>query len=263
MLLEYEALIRATCFFVVFMAIALWEFAGPRRADNPQRSLRWFSNLVLVVINSALLRLLLPIMAVGIAQLAADKSWGLLNQIDLPIALDLLLGIVLLDMAIYWQHRVFHRIPLLWCLHRLHHSDIVYDVTTGLRFHPIEILLSMLIKMAVVIVLGTTAAAVIVFEVLLNATAMFNHGNIRLPQAVDKKLRWFIVTPDMHRVHHSVYREEHDSNYGFNLPWWDRLFGSYCDQPREGHLAMRIGLHYFRDNKQQQLRALLMQPFRS
>jgi sterol desaturase/sphingolipid hydroxylase (fatty acid hydroxylase superfamily) len=196
-----------------------------------------------------------------VAGLAEARGWGLFNGMEAPFWLAFIASLLLLDLIIYAQHVVFHKIPLLWRLHRMHHTDLDFDVTTALRFHPLEIVLSMLIKLAVVILLGAPAVAVMVFEVILNATAMFNHGNVGLPPWLDQRLRWLLVTPDMHRVHHSVLVEETDSNFGFNLPWWDRLFGTYRDQPREGHTGMTIGLDYFRDEWATRLDRLLLQPF--
>jgi sterol desaturase/sphingolipid hydroxylase (fatty acid hydroxylase superfamily) len=172
-----------------------------------------------------------------------------------------LLAVVVLDMAIYFQHRLFHAVPVLWRLHRMHHADLDLDVTTGARFHPLEILLSMAIKVAVVIALGAPAVAVVLFEILLNASSMFNHANLRLPLAVDGALRWLIVTPDVHRVHHSVIRAETDSNFGFSLSWWDRLFGTWRAQPEKGHDGMTIGLPVFRNPEQLRLDRMLVQPF--
>ena len=215
-----------------------------------------------MALGAILVRLLVPLTAIGAAALAEENQWGLFQQFRLPEALAMVLGLLLLDLAIWAQHRLFHAIPWLWRLHRMHHADLDFDVTTGIRFHPLEILLSMLIKVAVVISLGLSPLAVLVFEIMLNSTALFNHGNLRLPKRLDRYLRWFVVTPDMHRVHHSWYREETDSNFGFNLPWWDRLFGTYRTQPRDGHVGMVIGLPQFRESRDLHLDQLLLQPFR-
>jgi sterol desaturase/sphingolipid hydroxylase (fatty acid hydroxylase superfamily) len=223
---------------------------------------RWLNNLGLVAINTVLLRWLFPVAAVGVAVLAQQRGWGLLNWLSWSPVLEGLLSVVLLDCLIYWQHRFFHEIPLLWRLHRVHHADPDYDLTTGSRFHPVEIIISMVIKMAAVLVLGVAPVAVILFEVILNGCAMFNHGNIQLPDHVDRWVRRFLVTPDMHRVHHSVIRAETDSNYGFNLPWWDHLFGSYTAQPREGHTGMQIGITPYPDDRQAiNLGGMLWMPF--
>ncbi len=261
-ILDNEPTIRLGFFLGVFIVIALWEAALPRRQRSLGRWIRWPSNLGIVVLNTVVLRLLFPVAAVGMALSVSANNWGLLNLVDLPIWLEIVLAVVLLDGAIYLQHVMFHAVPVLWRLHRMHHADLDYDVTTGARFHPIEIILSMLIKLAVVAVLGASPVAVIIFEILLNATAMFNHGNIRLAPAVDGVLRLFVVTPDMHRVHHSVIPREANSNFGFNLPWWDRLFGTYRPQPEAGHLGMTIGLNSFREPIDQRLDKMLAQPFK-
>lgn len=261
-ILEFEPVIRLSFFVGVFSLVALWEAAAPRRPRSLGRWRRWPSNLGIVVLNTALLRALFPLAAVALALNMSSSGWGLFNLVGLPIWLEVILAVVILDAAIYLQHVMFHAVPVLWRLHRMHHTDLDYDVTTGARFHPIEIILSMLIKLSVVSVLGASPVAVIIFEVLLNATAMFNHGNIRLNLALDKVLRLFIVTPDMHRVHHSVVQCETNSNFGFNMPWWDRLFGTYKAQPQAGHDGMTIGINIFRDPEQQRLDQMLLQPFR-
>jgi sterol desaturase/sphingolipid hydroxylase (fatty acid hydroxylase superfamily) len=223
---------------------------------------RWPGNIGIVVLDTILVRLLFPTTAVGLALVGEAHGWGLLHAITLPAWAEVLLGIIALDLAIYLQHVLFHAVPALWRLHRMHHADQEIDVTTGARFHPIEILLSMGIKLGVVAALGVPAVAVFVFEVLLNATSMFNHSNIRMPAGLDGVLRWIVVTPDMHRVHHSVVACETNSNFGFNLPWWDRLFGTYRDQPAAGHEAMTMGIEQFREPVEQRLDRMLTQPFR-
>ena len=259
---NHEISIRLGFFFGTFIVIALWEVAAPRRALTVSKAIRWFNNLGLVVLNTIILRLLFPAAAVGVAVFAKTQGWGVLNYIQLPLFIEILLAVVFMDLVIYLQHVLVHAVPSLWRLHRVHHADLDYDVTTGARFHPIEIILSMLIKFATIIVLGPPVVAVIIFEVILNSMAMFNHGNIRLPTTLDRMLRWLVVTPDMHRVHHSVEDNEANSNYGFNLSIWDRLFGTYIDQPRDGHLGMTIGIHHYRDPKQvDQLPGMLMLPF--
>lgn len=258
----HEPVVRLIAFAAVLAGMALWEAVAPRRRQAVPRLLRWSSNLGIVVLNTLVLRLAFPVLAVGAALWAESAGFGLLHWLAVPYALALPLAVLLLDAAIYGQHVLFHKVPLLWRLHRMHHADLETDVSTGLRFHPFEILLSMGIKMIVVVVLGAPAAAVILFEVLLNATSMFNHGNVRLSTSLDRGLRWLIVTPDMHRVHHSIHRDETDSNYGFNLSIWDRLFGSYRAQPRDGHEAMIIGIERFRDPRDLQLPRMLLQPFR-
>ena len=256
-----EPIIRLACFFAVLLAMMLWEWRKPRRALSLPRARRWPANLGIIMVDSIVLRLVFPVLAVGAAELAAARGWGLFHGLNAPFWLALPASLLILDLAIYTQHVVFHKVAVLWRLHRMHHTDLDFDVTTALRFHPLEIVLSMLIKLVLVTLLGVPAVAVMLFEVTLNATAMFNHGNVGLPQRLDRALRWILVTPDMHRVHHSIRPEETDSNFGFNLPWWDRLFGTYRDQPRDGHAGMTIGLEYFRDRRATRLYGLLLQPF--
>lgn len=260
-IMKNEIIIRAGSFIAVFILIALWEIVARRRLLTTSKTERWFNNIGITLLNALVLRLAFPVLAVNMAIKAQQHGWGLLNNFGLPYWLDVIIGIALLDMAIYLQHVMFHAIPILWRLHMMHHADLDYDVTTGLRFHPIEIIMSMCIKLLVVVTLGPPAGAVLVFEIVLNGVAMFNHGNIKLPVKIDRVLRYFIVTPDMHRVHHSVKIRETNSNFGFNLPWWDRLFGTYCDQPAKGHTGMTIGLSQFRDPKKLTLLWLLILPF--
>jgi len=262
-LLSHEGPLRLGCFVGVFALVALGETRLPCRPLTIKKRVRWFNNLSLVAINTLVTRLIFPAAAVGAAALAESKGWGVFHIVQLPIWASVVLSVVLLDLAIYLQHVMFHAVPLLWRLHRVHHTDLDYDVTTGARFHPIEILLSMAIKYAVIFLLGAPVVAVIIFEALLNATAMFNHGNLRLPKGLDAILRLVVVTPDMHRVHHSTAADETNSNFGFNLPWWDRLFGTYRAQPRDGHLGMTIGIDSYRDPSQvQRLPGILILPFR-
>jgi sterol desaturase/sphingolipid hydroxylase (fatty acid hydroxylase superfamily) len=259
----YEAAIRLGFFIGIFAVMALWELWAPRRVLTVGKAIRWANNLGLVALNTLLLRLLFPAAAVGMAALADDQGWGLLNYFQVPVGLAVPLAVIALDFVIWLQHVMVHAIPALWRLHRVHHADPDFDVTTGSRFHPIEIILSMLIKFATIAVLGPPVLAVIIFEVLLNATAMFNHANVRLPAKLDRILRWFVVTPDMHRVHHSIEDDETNSNFGFNLPWWDRLFGTYRDQPRGGHERMTIGIRgYNRPRDVTWLPGMIMLPFR-
>jgi sterol desaturase/sphingolipid hydroxylase (fatty acid hydroxylase superfamily) len=257
-----EPLIRLAVFLGVFAAVALWEALAPRRARAFPRRVRWPNNIGLVLLDTALVRIVAPGAAIAVALAAEAHGWGLLGAAALPAWLAIPLAVALLDLAIYFQHVMFHAVPALWRLHRVHHADLDFDVTTGARFHPIEILLSTLIKMAAVAAIGAPAVAVFVFEVLLNATAMFNHANGRLPVALDRWLRLLVVTPDMHRVHHSIVYNETNSNFGFNLPWWDRLFGTYRVQPAAGHEAMTIGVDAFRTPGDLRLDRLLVQPFR-
>ncbi len=249
-ILGNELLIRLSFFFGIFAVMAIWEVLAPRRTLTVSKGLRWANNLGLVFFNSFVLRLLFPAAAVGVAALAQERGWGLLNFYETPFTLSVVISVMVMDFVIYLQHVMVHAVPLLWRLHRVHHADLDYDVTTGARFHTLEIILSMLIKFATIIVLGPPVVAVVIFEVVLNATAMFNHGNVGLPAGLDRVLRWFLVTPDMHRVHHSVEDDEANSNFGFSLSWWDRLFGTYRDQPRGGHAGMTIGIHIYRDPRQ-------------
>jgi len=260
-ILTNEKMIRFLFFIGILGLMSIWEKLSPRRPSNTSKRLRWFVNLGLVFINTLALRLLLPIQVLGTALFAEGRGWGLLNNISLPYWLAVVVGIVSFDFVIYLQHAMFHFIPLFWRLHRVHHTDLDFDVTTGLRFHPIEILISMGIKMLTVVALGPPALAVIFFEVLLNATSMFNHGNVQLPGSIDRVFRLLVVTPEMHRVHHSVVIKEYNSNFGFNLPWWDRLLGTYRAQPEAGHLGMIIGNSSFRDTKYLTLSWILVQPF--
>lgn len=261
-LLSYEPIIRLVAFAGVFAAMAAWEILAPRRDQGIGRSTRWPSNIGIVVLDTVLVRVLFPTTAVALALLAEAKGWGLFHAVGLPLWASIPLAVMALDLAIYLQHVLFHAVPALWRLHRMHHADLEFDVTTGARFHPIEILLSMGIKFGVVAALGAPAVAVLIFEVLLNATSMFNHSNVRMPASLDRVLRWIVVTPDMHRVHHSVVVRETNSNFGFNLSWWDRLFGTYRDQPAAGHEAMTIGIEQFRDPGELRLDHMLTQPFR-
>ncbi len=256
-----ETTIRLSAFLGIFALMAVWELFAPRRVLSMGRGVRWGSNLGIVVLNSLLVRLLFPMAAAGFALVVSERCWGLLNLVDLNQGVEIIIALLVLDLAIYLQHRLFHAVPVLWRLHRMHHADLDYDVTTGARFHPIEIILSMLIKFGVILLIGAPAVAVILFEVLLNATAMFNHGNVRLPLSIDRWLRLIVVTPDMHRVHHSSVRRETDSNFGFNLPWWDRLLGSYIAQPEKGHRGMEIGIPQFRRFRDNRLDQMLLQPF--
>ena len=258
----HEISIRLGFFLVIFGLMALWEILAPRRPLVTGKAARWANNLGLVALNTVILRILFPAAAVGMAAFTGQQGWGLFNYLDAPYVLAVLVSVIAMDFVIWLQHVMVHAVPALWRLHRVHHADLDYDVTTGARFHPIEIILSMLIKLATVALLGPPVLAVLIFEVLLNATAMFNHGNVRLPLSVDRVLRWLVVTPDMHRVHHSVEDDEANSNFGFNLPWWDRLLGTYRDQPRGGHQGMSIGIHGYRDPKQvDRLPGMLALPF--
>ncbi len=260
-ILAHEPAIRLAFFLGILLLMGFWEAIAPRRPDRTSKKNRWFANLGIVLIDSLALRLLFPVMAVSIASLNEGSGGGFLNQSGLPRWLTLVIGVVLLDFIIYLQHAVFHALPIFWRLHMMHHTDLDFDATTGVRFHPLEVLLSMGIKAGAVFVGGIPALAVVLFEILLNATSLFNHGNVRLPQSLDRMLRFFVVTPEMHRVHHSVIIRETNSNFGFNLPWWDRLMGTYRAQPALGHEGMTIGLHQFRDPSRLTLMRLLLLPF--
>lgn len=260
--MQDEMTIRLSFFGGAFLLVALWELLAPRRRLVDRKARRWATNFSLVAINSVAARFLLPLLPVSMAVLMQQKGWGLLNLLLLPDWLKLAAALVFLDLVIYLQHVIFHHQPLLWRLHRVHHTDLDIDVTTGNRFHPLEIIISMLIKLAAVALIGASAQAVIIFEIILNACAQFNHGNIKMPLAVDRQLRLLLITPDMHRVHHSVIVRETNSNFGFSIPLWDRLFGTYRPQPRDGHLGMAIGLKEFREPAELSLVRLLIQPFR-
>jgi sterol desaturase/sphingolipid hydroxylase (fatty acid hydroxylase superfamily) len=260
---ENELAIRLGSFFGIFAIIALWEIASPRRMLSLSRWQRWTNNVGLVFLNTIVIRLLFPAAAIGVAIVAGVKGWGLFNNTDLPSVFEIVLAVIIMDFAIWLQHVMVHAIPLLWRFHRVHHADLDYDLTTGARFHTLEIILSMLIKFATIILLGPAVVAVVIFEILLNSMAMFNHGNIYIPQKIDRVLRFFVVTPDMHRIHHSTEDDEANSNFGFNLSWWDRLFGTYRDQPRAGHTQMTIGIHKYRTPEEvSRLPGMLWLPFR-
>lgn len=261
--IAHEPAVRLGFFFGVLGLMSVWELLAPRRSLTVSKTVRWVNNLGLVFFNSVLLRLLFPAAAAGMAVFAGARAWGLFNYLEAPFWLAVVVSVITLDFIIYLQHVMFHAVPVLWRLHRMHHADPDFDVTTGARFHPIEIILSLLIKFATIAMLGPPVVAVVVFEILLNATAMFNHGNIHLPRPLDRLLRWIVVTPDMHRVHHSVEDDEANSNFGFNLPWWDRLLGTYRDQPRAGHRGMTIGIHRYRTAREVSwLPGMLTLPFK-
>jgi len=260
-ILSHEPAIRLGVFLLVLVTMASWEAVAPRRQREISRRIRWISNFGIVVLDTILLRLIFPFAAVGLALFLEEREAGLFNFIDVPIWLAVTVSLLALDLAIYIQHVIFHAVPVLWRFHRMHHADLEFDVSTGLRFHPVEIILSMAIKFVVVAALGPPVVAVLIFELTLNATAMFNHSNVRIPAPIDSLLRLVVVTPDMHRVHHSVLLKETNSNFGFNLPWWDRLFGTYISQPKEGHDEMTIGIEQFRTRRDLWLDRMLTQPF--
>ena len=258
----HEEIVRLGFFFGILSLMLICEVIFPMRKNNLISSYsRKFHNLGIVVFNTVTLRLVFPVVAVGVAQWCQNNNIGFLHYLDIPTWLVVLIGFLILDLFIYLQHVLFHYLPLLWKIHRVHHADMEYDVTTGLRFHPIEIILSMIIKFAVIIFIGAPVLSVIIFEIVLSSAAMFNHSNIKIPKIVDKILRLLFVTPDMHRVHHSIIPSETNTNFGFNFPWWDRLFGTYLAQPIEGHDKMIIGVNKFREPKNLHLHRMLIQPF--
>jgi sterol desaturase/sphingolipid hydroxylase (fatty acid hydroxylase superfamily) len=259
--IAYAPYIRLGLFFGLFLLFALWEVFLPRRRLHVSKLKRWTTNIGITTINTLLLRILFGAGAVGMAMAAQENGWGLLNVVALPFSAAVIFSILALDFLIYLQHVMFHAIPFFWRFHLMHHTDLDLDVTSGTRFHPVEIFLSMGIKFGAIFALGTPALSVLIFEILLNATSMFNHSNIYFPETIDRVLRLFIVTPDMHRVHHSVIIKETNANFGFNIPWWDRLFGTYRPQPEKGHHDMTIGLARFRESNKLTLFHLLLIPF--
>lgn len=260
--MTWETTIRISSFLSLLLLFGILERLAPRRPMTARRAIRWLSNLGLVILSSLAVPLILPVASMAMAHLAVERGWGLLNNYPWPYPVAFIISVVALDFIIYLQHLMFHHVPILWRLHRVHHSDVDLDASSGVRFHIIEIVLSMIIKLAAIVTLGPPVLAVLTFEVILNGAAVFNHANIKLPTRLDAILRLVIVTPDMHRVHHSVIREETDSNFGFNLSIWDRLCGTYRAQPREGHHGMTIGIDAFREERDQWLDRLLIQPFR-
>ena len=256
-----ESLIRLISFFTIFALIAIWEFVAPLRPLTTPKPQRWFSNLTIVILNTLVVRLFFSTTVVGFAVIVSQNGWGFLNLLGWPNWLAGIAAVVALDFILYLQHVMFHAVPFLWRFHMMHHADLDVDVTTGARFHLVEIVVSMIIKLAAVALIGASPRAVITFEILLNATSMFNHGNVRMPGGLDRVMRWMVVTPDMHRVHHSVIREETNSNFGFNLPWWDRLLGTYRPAPERGQTGMILGLNQFRDPSQLTLPWMLALPF--
>jgi len=262
-ILENEVIIRLIFFFGIFTLMATWEMKAPKRTLSISKVTRWINNLGLVFLNSLILRVLFPAAAVGVALFAQNNSWGLFNYYDISLFSETIISIIVMDFIIYMQHVMVHAVPLLWRLHRVHHADLDYDVTTGARFHTFEIILSMLIKFATILLLGAPVIAVIIFEIILNALAMFNHGNVGLSKSLDSKLRFLLVTPDMHRVHHSIEEDETNSNFGFNLTWWDKIFGTYREDVRVGQKDMIIGIKTFRDYKEtNKILGMLMMPFK-
>jgi sterol desaturase/sphingolipid hydroxylase (fatty acid hydroxylase superfamily) len=258
--MDNEIYLRLTFFFTIFISMAIWEIVKPRRVLTTSKGNRWTVNLSITFIDALIVRLIFPMAAIGIALIAQEHNWGLLNRLAIDNLAAGVIAILILDFTIYFQHVAFHYMPVFWRLHMVHHTDLDIDVTTGARFHPVEILLSMSIKMGVIILIGAPAYSVLIFEILLNGTSMFNHSNIYISPKIDKIIRLLVVTPDMHRVHHSVLIRETNSNFGFNFPWWDRIFRTYKDQPDKGHTNMNIGLANFRDAKRLTLPYLLALP---
>jgi sterol desaturase/sphingolipid hydroxylase (fatty acid hydroxylase superfamily) len=259
-LMSHEAEVRLLAFLGVFAILLVLQKLWPRREVGGGWRRR-ATNVALIIVGTLVLRFAFPVLAFDIAIRMQQSSSGLLQ--GMPTLLAIIVGILILDVAIYWQHRIFHAVPLLWRLHRVHHADTSFDVTTGVRFHPLEIVLSMGIKLGIIVVFGIAPIAVLIFEIALSAGSLFTHSNLRMPAGFERPLRWFVVTPEMHRIHHSWHRDETDSNFSFHLSLWDRIFGSYRDKPRDGHTRMTIGLHEFRDLQEQSFAALLLNPFRT
>lgn len=259
--MDSEPLLRLAAFFGVLGLLATWETLAPRRQVTAAKLRRWATNVGIVVLNTIMLRALFATGAVGVAAVATYERWGLLNHLAWPTFLETLLAVIALDFVLYLQHVMFHAVPGLWRFHMMHHADLDCDVTTGVRFHPIEVTLSLVIKLTAIVVLGASPAAVLCFEILLNATSMFNHSNVWIPVPLDRVLRWCVVTPDMHRIHHSIDPRETNRNFGFNLPWWDRLLGTYLPNPAQEHETMTLGLAQFRDPTRLNLLGILALPF--
>jgi sterol desaturase/sphingolipid hydroxylase (fatty acid hydroxylase superfamily) len=259
--MNIDLIIRISAFVGIFAIMAVWERLAPRRQWQTAKATRWVTNLAMVGFNTLFARALLASGAVGAAVFAGQGEVGLFHQLDWPWWVELNLAVIMLDLVVYFQHVLMHAVPIFWRLHMVHHTDVEFDVTTGVRFHPLEITVSMFIKIGAVILIGASPGAVLMFEVLLNATSMFNHSNVRIPQQVDRLLRWIVVTPDMHRVHHSTIPRETNSNFGFNLPWWDRVLGTYLSQPSQGHERMTIGLEQYRDATRLTWMRLMALPF--
>lgn len=258
-----EPTLRLAIFLAIFSGMALWEFLDPWRDSRLGRSVRWPANLGIFALDIIVARIVFPASAVGVAIWTQGQGLGLLPLVGLPWLMAGLLGFVLLDLLVYAQHRLFHTVPVLWRIHRMHHADTEIDVTSGIRFHPIEIVASLLLKAAAIVLLGIPPEAVLVFEIVLNGMALYNHSNVRLPERSERVLRWFVVTPEMHIIHHSTARRETDSNFGFNLALWDRMFGTYSHRPAAGYDGMVVGLDEFRDAAEHRLDRLVTQPFRT
>lgn len=259
--MEFDISIRLFAFLSVFGLMASWETIAPRRQLSTLRLNRWVANLSVALLNTVVIRIVLASGAVGVAMVVEEQGWGIFNMLDWPTWIELMLALLLLDLLIYVQHVAFHTVPVLWKVHMVHHADPDYDVTTAVRFHPVEAVLSMVLKIVGVEIIGASPTAVLAFEVILNGVAVFNHANVRIFPSVDSILRWVVVTPDMHRTHHSIVQRETNSNFGFNLPWWDRLFGTYLENPSHGHERMTLGLKQFRSPACLKLGSILKLPF--
>ena len=252
---------RLSVFVLLLVVLALLEIFSPRRKLQHSKAKRWLNNFGISALSSVIVALALPLVGVAAAVLATERSWGLFNQFEIQPLISIPLYVVAFDFTIYLQHRVFHRFKILWRLHKVHHTDLDYDVSTGVRFHPLSIFISAAIKFFLILLLGPLAIAVLISEIVLNATSMFNHSNIKLPNKLDKFLRYFIVTPDMHRIHHSVDVNEHNQNFGFNFTWWDKLLKTYKEQPAKGQDAIEFGIHGYREDRSIGIFSLLTQPF--
>ena len=259
-LLDHESVIRFGFFLGTFALMALWEVLAPLRMPGTSKAVRWPNHVMLAAMNIGLVRVLFPLAAVALAVYAGERGIGLFNIIPIPYLLAFVGSLLALDLAIYLFHLLFHAVPALWRVHRVHHADLDIDVSTGVRFHPIQMMLSVIIKSVVILLLGPPALSVLTFEVLSHAITLFNHGNVRIPAALDRVLRWFVVTPDMHRIHHSIHIAETDSNFGFVLPWWDRMFGTYRAEPAAGQVRMVVGIESFRTDRDLWLDRLVLNP---
>lgn len=259
--MKFDIAIRVIAFLSMFGLMASWEAIAPRRKTATLKVSRWIANLSVAVLNTMVIRIVMASGAVGVAMVTAENGWGILNMLHWPVWIEIVLAVLLLDLMIYLQHLGFHAVPVLWKIHMVHHADPDYDVTTAVRFHPVEALLSMVLKMAGVAIIGASPTSVLAFEVILNGMAMFNHANVRMPAFVDRILRWMVVTPDMHRIHHSIFPRENNRNFGFNLPWWDYMFGTYLASPSRGHERMTFGLKKFRSPACLKLLNILKLPF--
>lgn len=251
---------RLISFLAALSGFAFWEWISPRRKLSQPKTNRWTINISMHLINTTFVYFFMGAIVYSTALLAKEEGWGLMNWLHFPQPLSLLLTVLILDFVIYLQHRFFHLIPHFWRFHRIHHTDLDFDVSTGIRFHPIEIMVSLIIKMIAIVLIGADPWGTVVFEIVLNASSLFNHANIFIPLPIDKKLRWVLVTPDVHRIHHSIFSNETNSNFGFSVTWWDRLCRTYRDQPKRPHTEMEIGLPSHRKAEKLKLVDLLILP---